>query len=639
MGRRAGERRLFATRDCRRWVRTRSWLGFGALVGLVWLLGPGSVATVEAHAFLVRTSPAQGERLDEPPDEVSLEFSEGFDERTARLEVAVDEERVSVVPEVVGGGRVLRADLATGADGVYVVSWEVTAEDGHQTAGEFAFGVGAEAGDLPAARDVSPSPSPVRVAAGGLFFVGLALAAGILAAVWSGASQQRRWVMGLGLGLAQVGTLVGWVDALVTDEPVRQRVLLAVAAGAVAVAFLLARLPRLLPVTVAVGAAAMAWSARGHGAVINGSVGGVIDAVHLAAGATWVGALTVLVLDLRRERRETDILSIARRYARLAVGLVAVLAVTGLGSAVLLLDRVSDLWSTGYGRTLVVKTGLVAIAVALAVAGRRALSRRRTDRLRQVTPIEAGTLVAVLGVTALLVNLAPPAASTADAGPAVLGPAPLTGPVVRDAGLAGNLTVAVAAGDGQLQVEVLAPDGRAAPDAQVDLEAELPDGQRTTLLPRPCGEGCFAQRLDLPAGTTRLEVTASAEDWPSGLHVAELTAPPPQEDPALLTELKDRMQAVPTLSFSEATTSGPGSVVAPGKYSLSGSDFVELEPWAAGTAADIRPLDGEAGFRMYFPGDRIWITVWLDDEGRITRERIVNVGHEIERDSFRYPTG
>ncbi len=600
---------------------------------MLWVAGPAPAA--QGHTFVVRTAPAQGARLEAPPREISLEFSEAFAASGARLELSVDGQFEPLTAEGALGGRVLRADLATDRNGVYVVRWEVVAEDGHRASGEFAFGVGPGAGSIPSARSASSPLSPVRVAAGWMFFAGLAVAAGSLAAAWTRASTFRPGVTSVGLWLAEAGALVAWVDALVTDEPTRQRLLLAAAAVALALAVMVARRARRGPLAVAVAVAAIAWSARGHNAVDNGVVGGVLDTVHLVAGATWVGALGLLVVDVRR-RADVDALTVARRYARVAAILVAVLAAAGLGSAILLLDRPSDLWSTGYGQLLTVKTGLFAVAVGLAVVGRRALGRRRAGLLRRVTPVEAGLLAAVLVLTGVLVNLAPPTSTTV-AATSLLGPPPLRGPVARDAGLAGNLTVGVAAAGDQLRVEVFAPGGDPAEDAEVELEADLPGGEGRTFVPRPCGPGCFTQRIELPHGTTQLRVTASAPDWPRGTAVVALDAPPFPSDPRLVADLVDRMRSVPGVEFVETTTSGPGSTVTPGTFSLSGSAYVDLEPWAAGTADDVQPLRGAPGFRMYLAGERIWITVWQDDQGRITREHIVTPTHDIERDQFRYP--
>ncbi|HEY3141205.1 MAG TPA: copper resistance protein CopC, partial [Acidimicrobiales bacterium] len=570
-------------------VRRHCWR-LVVLVGVaVPLLVFGPAPAAQAHTFLVRTVPAQGERLDSPRQEVSLEFTEPFATVGARLTLEVDGHTESLVAQGTQGGRVLRADLDSRRHGVYVVAWEVVAEDGHQSAGEFAFGVGAGTGDIPTARKASPTPEPLRVVMGWVFFVGLALAAGSLATDCARAAPFRLNSYRSGLVVAEVAALVAWADALVSDEPVRQRVLLATTAAGLAVALALGRLTRRWPTALALGVAASAWSARGHGAVANGVVGWVLDEIHLVAGAVWVGALVSLAVELRREGPDADKLSIARRYARLAAVLVVILAAAGVGSAFLLIDRLSDSWQTGYGQTLLVKAGLLVVALALAAAGRHALSRHRIARLRWTTPVEALALVGVLAAAAVLTKIAPPRSATPVAGASLLGPPPIAGPVVRDAGLAGNLTVSVTAGADQLRVEVFVPGGQPATDAHVEVDGELPDGAGITLVPRPCGPGCVTQRLALPDGTTRLDVTAHTKDWPEGTFRAELDSPPAASDPAALTDLVARIRAVPAVSFVEATTSGPGSVVTPQTFQLSGPDLVDLEPWAAGTADDIHP--------------------------------------------------
>ncbi len=369
-------------------------------------------------------------------------------------------------------------------------------------------------------------------------------------------------------------------------------------------------------------------------ALSAGPVGGVIDAVHLAAGATWAGALGLLAVDLHRQRRQGEFLATARRYARLALVLVGVLAAAGIASAALLLGRPSALWSTGYGQLLVAKTALVVGALASAVVARRGLRRARLGVLRRVTPVEAGLLVAVLAVTAVLVETAPPVPLASAI--SLLGPPPLSGPVVRDAGMAGLLTVAVAAGDDRLQVQVFAPGGDGAERARITLEAQPPTGQGSTLLPRPCGPGCFTQALSLLPGTTNLTIGASAPGWQGGTYTARVDWPPPPNQAGLLSDLVSRMRAVPLVEFVERTSSGPATFVSP-TFRIAGGKFVDLQPYAAGTADDIQPLAGERGFRLYLPGERTWITVWVDAEGLIDHQRIVDVGHDITDSSFRYP--
>lgn len=609
-------------------------LVFAAVFGGM-VLGGGSPPAADAHSFLVRTEPAEGSRLDAAPSEVSLEFSEAFDTQGARLELTIDGQDEPLTLEQGLDGRVLQADVPAEQDGVWTVSWEVVALDGHQTTGEFAFGVGEGAGDLPTAQAaVSSTPSVAQVAAGALFFFGLALAAGGLAAHWTQASRLRPGLLRVGLGAAATGALAAWLEALVYDDPTRQVLLLATAAGTLLSGLSLSRHSPTAPAAVAVAVATAAWSARGHNSVANGLIGGTVDAVHLIAATTWLGALAVLVIDLRRNP-QSGWQEVVRRYARLAAILVVVLVVAGLVAAVMLLDRPSDLWSTGYGRTLAAKTMFVSAALAAATIGRQALRRGRLSLLRRAAPIEAGLLVVVLIVTAVLVNLTPPA-STRAAGVSLLGPEPLTGPVVRGAGMTGHLTVAVAATSDQLRVEVLAP-GEQNDDTEIEVEATFPDGGTATLLPRPCGPGCFTQSLALPDGTTRLAVAATAPDWTGGVQHLDIEMPPPADDPSLLTELTARMADQPVVEFTEVTTSGPDSNARPASFTLTGADYVELAPWAAGTAEGIQPLPDEEGFRLHLPGEPLWVTIWLDDQGRIASEEIITGRHVIERDEFVYP--
>lgn len=95
------------------------------------------------------------------------------------------------------------------------------------------------------------------------------------------------------------------------------------------------------------------------------------------------------------------------------------------------------------------------------------------------------------------------------------------------------------------------------------------------------------------------------------------------------------MRAVPRLEVVEVARSGRyhGS---PHRVWLSGARFVKGEPYAEG-AEDVRDLAGGGrGLSLYLPGDHVWATLWLDNKGRIERERIVDAGNELDR-SFHYP--
>ncbi|MGH3665337.1 MAG: hypothetical protein ACRDU8_04500, partial [Egibacteraceae bacterium] len=274
------------------------------------------------------------------------------------------------------------------------------------------------------------------------------------------------------------------------------------------------------------------------------------------------------------------------------------------------------------------KTTLVTVVLVLAVLGRlRALPRARLPLLRKVTAAEAGLLAVVLVLTAALTNLGPP----------VLGPPPLDEPVAWAAGLAGSLTVSVAAGDDQLQVQVFGPSG-GIDGAQIHASARLAGDRTVNLRPRSCGAGCFTQQLVLPAGVTSIAIDAEAPDWAGGRFEGRLVWPPAPTDPQLLRDLVERMRDVAELELVERVSSGP-EATSDTVATLTGEAFLEAIPYGAGEAVAVRPVRGEPGaieFRML--AARMWFTIWLDDHGRVREQRLVNPGHEIHH-RVRYPAG
>jgi len=139
----------------------------------------------------------------------------------------------------------------------------------------------------------------------------------------------------------------------------------------------------------------------------------VADAVHLLAAAAWTGALAhlVLVLLAAPALRSVDAVPV-RRYAELALPTVLVVLATGVLTALAEFRSLSAVLDTGYGRTLLVKSGLVAGALCFALASRLfALPRNPgvdVPLLRRLTVPELGLVAAVLAAAGLLVNLAPP---------------------------------------------------------------------------------------------------------------------------------------------------------------------------------------------------------------------------------------
>src|SRR5262249_27174303 len=130
-----------------------------------------------------------------------------------------------------------------------------------------------------------------------------------------------------------------------------------------------------------------------------------VDIVHVAAASLWVGGLASLALALRASGERFALL---RRFSNLAVISVLALAATGVIRALSELDSVGQIWSTGYGRTLLVKTGLLAVLVAIGWVNRyRLVPRAAANLLRRSLAAELALLAVLVGAVALLTALRP----------------------------------------------------------------------------------------------------------------------------------------------------------------------------------------------------------------------------------------
>lgn len=587
-----------------------------------------------AHSFLVDTRPGQGERLGSSPGEVVVQFTEAVTPGSVQVDVTSGAGDVidTGSPEMESAGRVVRIPLLASVEGVAVVSWHVvSALDGHESAGEFAFAVG-ETGQLPAATGTD-SAGAAETAWRWVFLAGLSLAVGALVAAATGQLDPSRRVF-----LARLGLIVAALGpAAVYGGSVSQglsagTVGVGVAALLLAIAALTAS--RQMAASVLTGLAILAWASRSHTATVGGLLGILADAAHLGGASLWLGTLALLVSDLWRTRKGGgSLLESARRYSHWVLRAVIVLAAAGLASAITLLTTPSDLWTTGYGRILVLKLALFAVALTLAAAGRwRALREGREGLLRRLTTVEVVVVAGIVAASGILAATSPPA--LAQSGDTLLGPPPIEGPVARTAGLAGNMTVGAHAGDGRLDLLVYNSSTGGIDDARIEATATLPDGTGLDLHPRPCGAGCFTQQLTLLDGTTTLAVTASSEDWTSGTVRLGLDWPPPPNQPELLDAVIAAMRGVGRLTLVETVDSGAGAT-ATSTATFSGEAFLALELYVNADLEQVTPLPTGDGIRLYLPGSRILIDLHLDERGRILEERIVSPGHEITR-TFTY---
>ena len=170
-------------------VRGGRWLGrvglAAVLAGLLLLAAGGPAG---AHALLRESDPAAGSSLERAPSRVVLTFTERPEPGLSSISVldtgGQPVERGQAAP-VDGAPLQLAVGLGDLADGTYTVSWRVVSkDDGHLTAGSFAFGVGVPAPTATpqsqaAPRGETPSPSAPATAARLALYAGLTLLLGV----------------------------------------------------------------------------------------------------------------------------------------------------------------------------------------------------------------------------------------------------------------------------------------------------------------------------------------------------------------------------------------------------------------------------------------------------------------------------
>jgi putative copper export protein len=99
-------------------------------------------------------------------------------------------------------------------------------------------------------------------------------------------------------------------------------------------------------------------------------------------------------------------------FARLAVGLVGVMVLAGVYLALVRLPDLSDLWSSDYGRLLLMKLAIVAVALSWGAIHhfvvRPRLEAGQQPRVRPSLVGETFVALAVLLAAAMLTNATPP---------------------------------------------------------------------------------------------------------------------------------------------------------------------------------------------------------------------------------------
>ena len=496
-----------------------------------------------AHATLVRVEPAEGAVLRAPPASVRLVFDENIRVGSGVRAIRNDGGSVLAAKPQVVGGRTLVVPLRRGLrDGDYTVLWRVVSDDGHTVAGVTAFGVGAGRPPPTAALSVGNGPSVRDVVSRWLLFAGLLTAVGAAFFRFAVGPVPVRLLLG-----SFVVVFVG-VAGLLHDVSVSSRfggamVALASIAGVGALVAAVAPVyPRLEPAAFALALLLLPWpSIAGHALDRGRSpVEVVVDVLHVAAASVWLGGLVALALALRGSGDKARIM---RRFSNIAFASVAVLGVTGVVRALSELRAFSQLWTTGYGRALLVKTALLAGLVVIGWMNRyRLVPRAEVAGLRRNVAAELVLFAGLVVAVALLTDLRPGRDRVALAAPvAAKGPPPLPrNDMVVQGAEAGPYAVGLAYRPHGEEVIVLGPDGSAVNGLVVTV-----NGVQT----RPCGSGCYGASVSL-RGTAKVVVRRGGT---ASFHIPEH----PRPAAALVARATGRFRSLDSVDYIERLASSP----------------------------------------------------------------------------------
>jgi copper transport protein len=415
-------------------------------------------AVASAHATLESTTPKFGTEVRSAPKTIRLHFDQSIKVLPEAIVVLNDSGK-----NFAGAARIEGTDLVAPVRalrrGQYTVRWHAISADSHVVSGVWTFGFGVPAPSLSAAYGAG-GPTVEEHIVRWLWFLGLAITIGALGLrlivlrglpVPLGLQRRIAVLAGAGALLAlQAGVAafslrsedalqLGLARFLYADlSPMAQTrfgrafvvmtLAFALVLALIYLAWLLDRVEPLVPALALAIVFAGGLSVSGHDGVDPGSSWKteIADWVHLSAASLWIGGLLTLVglvwfgaPELRRVA--------FMRFSQMATVLIALVLVAGTYLGIVRLPHLRDLWAESYGQVLLVKLGLVSLALLWGAFHKfivaPALERGDEGFLTRIGRSMAGESVvgvAVLLAAAVLVDSKPPPRPSTPANAAVV---------------------------------------------------------------------------------------------------------------------------------------------------------------------------------------------------------------------------
>lgn len=424
------------------------------LIGVV--LGFVGVSQASAHAVLTQSIPANGSIVQDSPQQIVLEFSDSIFPVEIKL-LDKDGLEVVVLANEESSNNSVRIDLDEELEpGTYLIQYRVVSSDSHPVAGSIAFAVQGDDG----VTSLSPSTGSTsdKTTATSLLIASYSLTAlhnlclllaagGILSLAVMGASDQvARLLVYVTKTLAFAGVLLSVATVGVEGAKL-------LGSGLQGVSDMDAWI---LAGTVSVGASSAAatlgfifvlagagiYRASRHRWMVLGIAGIVLLCasqaisghpvakdpqwllisaiiIHILFISFWFGSLLPLYVTVRREPA-TDAASVIENFSRTASIAVGLLFIAGFAMSWVHVQKIENLWVSGYGLILTGKLLLFCLLLILALFNRNRFTPRlaaddlstRTALTRSIAS-EFAIIAAIVTISGVLATTSPPSTSNA----------------------------------------------------------------------------------------------------------------------------------------------------------------------------------------------------------------------------------
>jgi copper transport protein len=479
------------------------------------MAGFAAAGVAWAHPSLIRSEPAANSTLDASPGQVAVWLDEAIEPAYAHLSVydtrgqRVDRLDAQYLPGFPGdAAATIVVSLPPLPQGSYVVVWRVVSVgDGHPVGGAFAFGVGVPpdtgaAASAAAEASFRPDLSTHLIRFMGLLgqlvllgvvvFRGLVWTPGLRAAAANSTldgpalEAEARRTLTVAADILVGALVIGVLGALYVQARAVgvvfwelfgtrwgmiwiARAGLALVVAALMESLLEGRRPAWLSGGLAFGLV-LTTTLTSHSSAQPGWLGPAVDLAHQIGAAVWLGGLLMLVIALVSAPKATaDPQTTQRlraewvaRYAGVAAASVGVLLASGLALAAEQVGNWAGLALTRYGQSLLVKLGLVGVALAFA-----AYNSLRRARSAGWVAMEAAVVLGAVLLAGRLADL-PPSISTTPADEATASESLAFETQAGSLGVIGRVSPA-RSGANVFSLTVTGPDGLAVEGAEVRL--------------------------------------------------------------------------------------------------------------------------------------------------------------------------